>query len=771
MRRCLSHVVLIIFCQVLFTKSLYSLHIVGGDATYSFVSFNADSSKVTFDIVFTIYKDNTNINSGQLRINDDFGLYEEVSPGVWEYVDTFIGRSTSLNQIPGKDEPCREEPPASEVGVESRIYTFQATLDVIDNNYMFAFLRCCRNSTVFNMAATEEGAVYDLLITPEAQRLGNNSPTFIEFPPIFICAGFDVDASLACMDVEGDELRYSFCTPLAVGGRITSGANRDDCEVGAFPDLEECVPPYNELQYEASFTASAPMAGNPIVRINPNTGLISGIPETTGQYVVGVCVEEYRNGVLLSRLRRDFQFNALTCIKELSANLEADEVLIDNSTGISRPINVIKACGDSLVYFQGFDVNNTIINYAWNVTDPLGNTLVDTSGRNVRNLEVYFPELGEYKGTLAVEDSEGCKDTAFLNVLRLPDLETKFSYEILDSCYLGPVQFTDESVAEASEVVEWNWNFATEATSDEQSPLYEFQTRGTKQVTLITKDLNTCIDTFVDVVKYEPPHDSLLISPLELNRCFGDSVQFFGNWIKTAGFYEETVVSESSGCDSLYSTLDLNIYDKPRPTTVDTIICPGEVIDYYGVIYSEEQLLATGQNEFQHSTLSVTTDCDSLIHYIRSIAGIYKEVIWSPSIGLDCIDCPYPTVNSEIDTTYLIKLITPENCIVEDSVSVNFVVVPEKYYVPTAVSSSSQNKDDGYLYLMTQDNAYETVTYDLQVFDRWGGLLFDGKDLNINESTKGWSIKTSLPGSYVYKFDIHEYFEDKQLVGTVTIIE
>ena len=796
MRQLLIQVFLTLLSILFFVQLGYSSHLVGGDATYSFVRFNNDTTRVTFEVTFSLYKDSN--NGAPLAAVEDFGVFEEISPGVWESVRVEVAGSNGLLDIPAIDEPCREEPPASQIGVETRQYIFEVTLDISDNNYQIVYMRCCRNTTIFNMAATNEGSIFDLIITPEAQRLGNSSPSFDEFPPIFICAGFPLDVSQKCTDPEGDEIRYSFCTPLAIGGPRTNGAASTSCDLGANPDERMCTPPYEMLTYETPFTEDRPMAGNPIVRISPNTGLITGVPETTGQYLVGICVEEYRNGVLLSRLRRDFQFNALTCVKELSANLEADEVLIDNSTGISRPINVIKACGDSLVNFQGFDVNNTIINYSWNVQGPNGETLIDTSGRSVRNLDVFFPELGEYRGILAVEDSEGCTDTAFLNVVRLPDLETEFEFELLDTCYLAPIQYSDLSVAEASQVVEWNWDFGSEASSTEQNPIYEFETRGVKRVSLVTMDLNTCIDTFVQVIDYNPPLDSLLITEPEVNICFGDSLLYFGTWLTEGGVFEETVVSESSGCDSLYSALTLNIGDEPRSTMLDTVLCPGEFVDYFGVIYNEQQL-SSGENDFMHVTSSATSDCDSILHFIRyeyeelpiitvdesnliliankdqdlpvTISGIFEETLWTPPTGLDCTDCPVPEVNSEIDTTYSLQVFTDDDCLVEDSLRINFVVVPERYYFASSVSNNSSNDDDKFFFLQTQTNAFETVTYDMQVFDRWGGLLFTGTDLNINDRTQGWSIRSTLPGSYVYKVEVHEFFETRQFSGTVTVLK
>lgn len=785
----------LLLCLIIaLSQEISAAHLVGGDGTYTFVRFNSDSSRVTFLVRFNLYKDSN--NGAQLRDTEDFGVYREVAPGEWVAIDDIVADRIELVEIPAIDEPCREEPPSNEVGVQTGSYEFLVTLDVGDSNYMIAYLRCCRNDFITNMFAFEKGAVFDLIIAPEAQRTGNNSPTFNEFPPIFICSDFPLkNVTLECTDPEGDELRYSFCTPIAVGGPDFGG----DCETGATPDEFSCPPPYEVLLYRPPFSDNAPMGGNPEIKINPNTGLMTGTPEAVGQYVIGVCVEEYRNGILLSRLRRDFQFNAITCVKEISANLEADEVIIDNSTGTSRPVSILKACGDSLVDFRGIDANNTIISYEWQIYDPDGDLVIDTIGRNVRNLQVYFPELGEYIGTLAVEDSQGCRDTSIVTVLRLPDMEATWDFEILDDCYLGSVQFNDLSIAEQSEIIEWDWDFAGEASSNEKDPIFEFSSRGVKRVTLISRDLNTCIDTFVEFVDYNPPHDRLLISSPEITLCYGDSIFFDNMWIKEGGDYEEIIQYSETGCDSIHRFLTLDYHPQPTETYIDTILCPGETVDYFGVNYNLSQIESTGLNDFEHSTISVLTDCDSILHYIKyeyeilptinisedfvyvvankdykipiSINGDYDQTIWTPNTGLDCYDCLTPIANSEIDTAYTITVLTDDYCQVVDSIFLDFVVVPERYFIPTIMSSGATLEDDRNFYLMTQENAYETVSYSLKVYDRWGGLLFDETDLKINDRNQGWSARSVKPGSYPYQMEIKEFFETKVLVGTVTIVE
>ena len=782
------HLVLILLVSLCFISEISADHLIGGDATYSFVEFNNDSTTVTFRVRFNLYKDSN--NGAQLGNTETFGIYRQDDNGDWTYVNEIRPSIRGNQDVPGVDEPCRDEPPRSVVAVETAFYEDFVTLDIIDNNYMIAYQRCCRNDGINNVFADEQGGVIEIIITPLAQRTGNNGPTFNEFPPIFICAGFPLDVSQECTDLDGDIMRYSFCTPLTAGGPRGGGCTSPN------PPPRNCAPPFDELVYRNGFSLLAPMAGNPVVQIDGATGLITGTPETQGLFAVSICVEEFRNGELLSFVRRDFQFNSLTCIKELSADLVADEQVIDNSMS-TLPINIIKACGDSLVNFSAIDNNNTIIKYHWIVDDPNGNRVIDSSGAAVRNIDVIFPELGEYEGRLAVEDSEGCTDTSILRVLRLPDMDADFEFEVLDTCYFDELAFTDLSTAETSQIVEWLWDVDGDTTYTEQNPSHQFTTRGLKEVTLVSKDLNTCVDTFVTLIDYNPPLDQLFTQDLDVTLCFGDSIFFQERWIKIAGQYSDTMTQLISGCDSLHRFLDLSYFPEPRETRLDTTVCPGEVVEYFGVTYSEE-------GSHFHTTESVTftsgaNSCDSLLHFLEleiedlpeaifapdmdfviaerdyafplRITGDYDNILWSPSDGLSCTDCPSPTVNSDIDTVYTITLTTDDNCVVESSFTADFVVVPEKYFISNILLKNSIDNQNQSFYLQTQDNAVGEVEYDIQVYDRLGGLMFEGLNLDINDSNVGWIPRDLNAGVYVYTIEVREFFETRKFSGTITLTE
>ena len=111
------------------------------------------------------------------------------------------------------------------------------------------------------------------------------------------------------------------------------------------------------------FTKNAPLAGNPVVTIDNTTGVIYGTPEINGQYVVGVCVEEFRDGVVISTIRRDFQFNVVTCTPNVFAQLAAEEV---DTGGLDGKVFFINSCGENTVTIENTSFNeNNIFDYRW----------------------------------------------------------------------------------------------------------------------------------------------------------------------------------------------------------------------------------------------------------------------------------------------------------------------------------------------------------------------------------------------------------------------
>lgn len=158
----------------------------------------------------------------------------------------------------------------------------------------------------------------------------NNNAVFNQFPPLFICVNQPFTFDHSATDTNGDSLVYSLYTPY-------------DGDAGAGP-LDPTFPAntasFTPVTYLGGYTYMNPLGPTPF-NLNPSTGLLTGTPGTLGQFVVGVMVKEYRNGVYLSQTLRDFQFNVLNCpqpppsLSVPNATVNNGCVAVVHATGIS----------------------------------------------------------------------------------------------------------------------------------------------------------------------------------------------------------------------------------------------------------------------------------------------------------------------------------------------------------------------------------------------------------------------------------------------------
>ena len=336
--------VYLFFLIAVFSSQLSARHIIGGEITYRCTGSGG--------YIFTmfVYRD---CNSGGAPFDSPakVSIYQESNGGFLELrtLDVALG---PVELVPLPIDPCANIP---NVCVEKATYTFSSNLPALSNNdqYHVLYQRCCRNNTIANLNDPgSQGATYIVTIpTPvtvmnDEMLCGNNSPTFDNFPPTVICAGAPIDFDHGASDVNGDQLVYRFCSPLQGGGLVGSPGfpgDPESCE-GVSPN-PGCPPPHNEVNFAfPTFSPTNPMGGNPQVVIDPATGFISGTPQILGQYVVGVCVEEFRNGELLSMVRRDFQFNVTDCQPLVAASVVSDEIINGNEF-------VVTSCGQNEVEF------------------------------------------------------------------------------------------------------------------------------------------------------------------------------------------------------------------------------------------------------------------------------------------------------------------------------------------------------------------------------------------------------------------------------------
>ncbi|HUM48511.1 MAG TPA: PKD domain-containing protein, partial [Chitinophagales bacterium] len=459
--------VLLTLCSLSFNA--FGSHIIGGELSYLCLGNN------DYEITLKVYRDCYN---GQAPYDNPsyVFIYNNTTGALFTTLSiTFPGS----DQIPNNtNDPCLIVPP--NICVEEAVFIEQVHLPPTTGGYRLIYQRCCRNSTIVNIVDPgNTGATYEATMPGSALAICNSSPYFVNFPPTLICINTPFVFDHSAVDPDGDSLVYELCYPY-------DGASSFNPQ----PTPGSPPVPYNNINFVAPYSYDNPMGGSPPMAIDQSSGELTVTPTAVGQYVVGVCVSEYRNGNLLSVHRRDFQFNVTNC-NNASASING------GSNTVNSPA-LFNSC-DGFTFFFPNNSNNATA-YHWDF--GVAGITTDTS-----NLEVptyTFPDTGTYIVTLIANPGSTCGDTAYGIVFVYPILEGDFLFP--NGCVIDSLQFTDQSTTGVGNINYWFWNFGSSATSLEQNPLYAFDTTGTYYVQLIVGTDLGCLDTtFGFITIHEKP--------------------------------------------------------------------------------------------------------------------------------------------------------------------------------------------------------------------------------------------------------------------------
>lgn len=128
--------------------------------------------------------------------------------------------------------------------------------------------------------------------------------------------------------------------------------------------------------------------------------------------------------------------------------------------------------------------------------------------------------------------------------------------------------------------------------------------------------------------------------------------------------------------------------------------------------------------------------------------------IWSPLPGLSCYDCPQPEATPYHTTTYTLTVEAPGGCTDSDNLTV-IVLDQRDVFVPNVFSPD----DDGNNEIFTVYGGPEVLAVNtLQVYSRWGELLFQRDGLAANDEQGGWDGtfrgKPLSPGVYTWVAEV-----------------
>ncbi|MFM7080153.1 MAG: PKD domain-containing protein [Bacteroidota bacterium] len=462
------------FILLLATMQSLATHIVGGELYYTYLGNNQ------YEIRLTVYRDCFN---GVPPFDDPAYV------GIWDASNNLIMEvPMSPNDsatVPSIINSACMQPPTN-ICVRVANYYATVSLPPIPGGYQLAYQRCCRNGTIQNLVSPlSTGATFYATIPGSTPN--NSNPEFSALPPAFICNGYPFVFDHSATDADGDSLVYSICDPY--NGATTGNAA---------PLPSASPPPFGNVIFQPPYNVGNLLGGIPL-SINPQTGILTATPNTFGQFVVGICVSEYRNGVLLSTSIRDYQINVVDCPQLVVAAL------------LTPSIN----CGSNTVQFTNF--SQGAATYLWDFGVPGATS-------SSLNPSYTYPALGTYNVTLVAYSNVNplCTDTTIGVVNIYPDYVADFNFTTTPCS--NTVSFNDSSNTASGVTNSWNWNFGDGLPgSSITDPNHTFPGPGTYNVTLQTTSTLGCEETIVHPVTIDPPVSFSPILSGPTSTCVGQA--------------------------------------------------------------------------------------------------------------------------------------------------------------------------------------------------------------------------------------------------------
>lgn len=444
---------IIVTWALLMGFQVQATHIVGGEMNYRCLG------NQQYEVVLTVFRDCYN---GVPFFDDpaSVGVFDAAGGLIANLQIPFVEDDTLKPVLTGE---CFVLPPNA--CVHTTTYRAVVTLPPSPGGYTLAYQRCCRNKTILNIVSPDStGATFSIYISEDALAACNTSPEFKEWPPIYICVNEPIDFDHSAEDPEGDSIVYRLCTPF------------DGAVLGNPQPSPPFKPPYEEVVWrDPPYNLANVMGGVPLA-IDPVSGLLTGVPNTIGQFVVGICADEFRDGKLISSTRRDFQYNVGICGMTVSSFASPDV-----HCGLTVKFENLSANADSFQWY--FDVDNDLF-----------------ATSNAYSPTFTYPDTGTYTVMLIAEPGDKCVDTLVrqIRVVR-KGIDADFSF-LFPTCKDSlALQVTDKSKDSVSMIVSWDWRLTSGSSrihlSDKPSPSFTLDTAGVWILRLIVTSENGCRDT------------------------------------------------------------------------------------------------------------------------------------------------------------------------------------------------------------------------------------------------------------------------------------
>jgi len=496
-------------------------------------------------------------------------------------------------------------------------------------------------------------------------------------------------------------------------------------------------------------------------------------------------------------------------------------------------------CSDTATVMVGKTANNLKLNLSADTLELCygGSVQVDASGAskyawtpsaglnsNSGN-QILASPLASTLYTVIGEDSTGCSDTAFVYIRVLDSLNVQSTLTPA-TCQLSDGAINLQ-VSGGNGLFQYAWSHGptTRDAVNISAGTYRVVITDSRGCNAARDFILTNINRQVNV-QLAPENPAICAEQSLTLRASGASVYQWNDGSRLLGLGDSIILSPSStttyqvyvldsiGC---LDTSSITVMVHPNPTVQlavsDSNICAGESVNLTasgaGTIYwqgsdgqfrvepasrnfqpdRDLQMLVFGRDQngcqsdtvgarvFVHPLPSLELGPDQVVgrHGLFPLRPVVSSDVtsyqWVADTTLSCTDCPQPDARIRRPSRYILTVSTVWGCQAQDDIRIGVHCGGTFFHIPNAFTPNRDGQND---YFLPYSDAALTVK-SLQIFDRWGNLVWKNANFRISEKNKGWDGTYNgqlVPvGSFAYAIEVvcdngETYFYK----GTVTVI-
>ena len=403
--------------------------------------------------------------------------------------------------------------------------------------------------------------------------------------------------------------------------------------------------------------------------------------------------------------------------------------------------SVVNSCvGEENIFTDASTITNGIIS-SWEYI--FGDS---TTNGGLSTEQHEYASSGTYNVTLNIISDKGCEASVVKETNVYDNPEVDFLAE--QYCFGTPTSFTNFSNINNGNIVAWEWSFGDGlGIIGIEHPTYMFNSSGIFSVNLNATSNFGCTSNLSKTITLHALPIANFTS--DKTACLGNDISFtdlstsastaIENW--EWNFGNGTILNDQN------PTYE---YGYAQTFNVTLLVVSAAGCKHDTTIINAVEIFDNPIADFSASSLTATELSSEIEFYNESNGAVFYT--WDFDNGIISTE-ENPTFDFEEVGSYevILQVVSEKGC--EDEMMKNINIFPEyALYAPNAFTPNGDGNNDVFLAV-----GGGVTSFEMQVFDRWGGLVFESSDIEYGWDGLDISSNKVETGTYIYHIALYDY--------------